>query len=88
MDQRLKASSLIEVVDKCYMGASKDIMFSVFCQSVTKRCGVDALDKSEKKLVRGQIFDLNKANKLVLSAVNKEREATRRKDVVEEDKAA
>jgi hypothetical protein len=60
-DPRLRASSLIEVVDKCYMEASKDIMFSVFCQSMAKRLGVDALDKNMKKLMRGRIIDLNKA---------------------------
>jgi hypothetical protein len=72
-DQQLRASSLIEVVDKCYMEASKDVMFSVFCQSVAKCLGVDVLDKSKKKLVKGWIIDLNKANKLVLPAVNNER---------------
>jgi hypothetical protein len=72
-DQRLRASSLIEVVDKCYMEASKDIMFSVFCQSRAKCLSVEVLDKSKKKLVKGWIIDLNKANKLVLPMVNKER---------------
>jgi hypothetical protein len=38
--------------------------------------------------VRGWSIDLNKANKLILPAVNWERGATRREDAVEEDKAA
>ncbi len=46
LDQWLRASSLIEVVDKCYVEASKDIMFSIFCQSMAKHLGVDALDES------------------------------------------
>jgi hypothetical protein len=87
-DQQMRASSLIEVVDKCFMEARKDLMFTVFCQSVAKRLGVDALDKSKKKLVRGRIIDLNKANKFVLPVVNKERGATRREDIVMENKAA
>jgi hypothetical protein len=56
-DQRLRASSLIEVVDKCYMEESKDIMFSVFCQSMAKCLGVDVLDKSKKKLVKGWLYE-------------------------------
>jgi hypothetical protein len=87
-DQRLRASSLIEVVDKCYMEASTDIMFSVFYQSVAKRLGVEVFDKSKKKLVWGQIIDLNKTNKLVLPAVTKERGATRREGIVQDYKAA
>jgi hypothetical protein len=63
-------------------------MLSVFYQSVAKQLGVEVLDKSTKKLVRGQIIDLNKANKLVLPAVTNKRGATRREGVVEEYKAA
>ncbi len=87
-DQQLRAFSLIEAVDKYYMETSKDIMFSVFNQSMAKRLGVEVLDKSKKKLARGQIIDLNKANKLVLPAVTMERGARRREGVVEEYKAA
>jgi hypothetical protein len=75
------------VVDKCYVEASKDIMFSIFCQSMAKHFGMDALDK-RKKLVRGWSIDLNKANKLILPAVNRERGVTRREAAIEEDKAA
>jgi hypothetical protein len=87
-DQQLRASSIIEVVGKCYMEVTKDIMFSVFWQSVAKHLGVDVLDKSKKNLVRGQIKDLNKASKLVLPAVNKKRGAIMREDLIKDDKAA
>ena len=44
-NQRLNASSLIAIVDECYLEASTDMLFSVFCQSVAKRLGEDRLKK-------------------------------------------
>ena len=44
-NQRLNASSLIAIVDKCYLEASTDMLFSVFCQSVANRLGEDRLKK-------------------------------------------
>ena len=38
-NQRLNASSLIAIVDECYLEASTDMLFSVFCQSVASWCG-------------------------------------------------
>ena len=44
-NQQLNASSLIAIVDECYLEASTDMLFSVLCQSVAKRLGEDRLKK-------------------------------------------
>ena len=67
----VKQEVYVAIVEECYLEASTDMLFSVFCQSVAKRLGEDRLKKSMKKLVKDRITALIEGKKPGNDAVKK-----------------